>query len=181
MVPTKEAKTTTLNKAIETISTSFWSPFKRRFMPSTISESKKPFSKATRKTLLSRFKSPSSTKPGLAKLCTTRDDDWIPTLPPVACISGIKKAMAVMRASSASKMPMNWALSIPPIIPINSHGKRARVFLHTLSSSSTSSLIPDMIWRSSSACSVITSITSSIVMRPTNCPWTFTTGTDSKS
>jgi hypothetical protein len=40
-------------------------------------------SNATENTLVRRFHNPSSTNPGLAKLCTISDEDCIPTFQPV--------------------------------------------------------------------------------------------------
>ncbi|MNE82539.1 hypothetical protein D3C80_1792680 [compost metagenome] len=80
-----------------------------------------------------------------------------------------------------SKREITCALKIPPSIPIRSQGKRALEIRNTLELDSTFSEIPEANWKSLSASSLITSTTSSIVMRPTSFPCKSTTGTETKS
>src|SRR5690554_1528875 len=140
-----------------------------------------PLSKATIKTLKNLLPRLSSNIDLLASVCTTKDEDCMPTLPPVAVIKGIKNAKAVTALRPSSKNPINPAPNKPPTIPINSQGRRALESLYTESVSSTSSEIPVMACISSSTCSLITSKISSTVILPTNLFLTLTTGTASKS
>lgn len=84
MVPTKEENSTTPKSAAETVKDSRWLSNNNNVAANTMTDKKSPFNNATLKTLLSRLYKPSSTKLGFTKLCTTNDDDWMPTLPPVA-------------------------------------------------------------------------------------------------
>ena len=65
-------------------------------------------------------------------------DDWMPTFPPVPPIMGIKSAMAGLVTKPCSKLPRISELPIPPTMPISSHGRRALVWRHSVSSDSTS-------------------------------------------
>ena len=75
-----------------------------------------------------------------------------------------------------SNEPRKKAPKRPPIIPITNQGSLALDSFQIESSSSTSDVIPDIICLSSSAVSVITSKTSSIVILPSNLPLLLITG-----
>ena len=68
---------------------------------------------------------------------------WTPTFPPVPPIRGMKKARAVTAASWASKPPRISELTMPPIMPISSQGRRALVWAKMESSASMSEEIPE--------------------------------------
>lgn len=84
MVPMKEAKSTTQKSAMETTKFKIPAPKTIQVTPYTMAERKNPLMSATLNTLSNRCHKPSSTKLGLAKLCTTKEELWMPTLPPVA-------------------------------------------------------------------------------------------------
>lgn len=67
-VPINDAKTTTLNKAMDTTMESFCSLNNNVFAPQTINDKHNPFNNATKKTFEILFQKPSSTNPGLARL-----------------------------------------------------------------------------------------------------------------
>ena len=100
---------------------------------------------------------------------------------PVLDLSNNSKSFIAQKERCFSKDPKKNAPKSPPTIPITSHGKRALDNFHIESSSSTSEVIPDIICLSSSAVSVITSTTSSIVILPNNFPLLLITGSTVKS
>ena len=58
---------------------------------------------------------------------TTIAEDWIPTLPPIAVMTGINIAVTGKRAISASYCEIIQAETIPPNKAIINHGSRAFV------------------------------------------------------
>ena len=74
-VPTKEENNTTPKSAIETTKDNRWLSKNKVVAAKTIKERKKPFNNATLNAFESRFQRPSSTKPGLTKLCTISEED----------------------------------------------------------------------------------------------------------
>ena len=76
---------------------------------------------------------------------TTIAEDWIPTFPPIAVITGINMAVTGKRAISASYCEIIQAETIPPKRAMMSQGNFALVWAHMLSEDSTSCEIPDII------------------------------------
>ena len=80
----------------------------------------------------------------LANPWTTIADDWTPTLPPIAAINGMKKAISKLFFRSNS--PIICAPIIPPIVPIINQGNLDLVIANILSLMFISSNNPEAIW-----------------------------------
>ncbi len=125
-VPINDANTTTENKAKLTVEDKFISsPAINHVLRKTKAAIISPLSTPVKVDLRQVVNIFLLTDESSAKSCTTIEDDWIPTFPPVAVIKGIKKARAGIIVSSFSKRLINLAPNKPPPIPINNHGIRA--------------------------------------------------------
>ena len=78
----------------------------------------------------------------LAKDCTTMAEDCTPTLPHMAVINGIKKAIAGIAVILDSKLEMTFAPIVPPNMAMMSQGKREKLTIQIAASESTLSEIP---------------------------------------
>ena len=115
----------------------------------------RPFMSPTLPSLISFGKMrPRSLSPR-AKDWTTIAEDCTPTLPPIAVINGIKKAIAGMAVILDSKFEITLAPMVPPSIAKMSQGKREKLTFQSAASESTLSEIPVAIWKSLSASSLM--------------------------
>ena len=108
-------------------------------------------------------------------------EDWVPILPPIPIITGIKAANAMVLFNTSSKTPIIKAAKIPPTQLANNQGTLIRAFSHDdLRRISRSFPAPTNCKKSSVASSRITSTTSSTVTIPKSRSSWSTTGTAKK-
>ena len=154
---------------------------KTAMMPNSRSPQTAPLKSETLISLLSLLKVSSGLSSPKAIPLTTIVAAWIPELPPMAIIIGMKniaKKMSLKEASNweSTNAAINW-----PTNPTSSQGKRPKEILNTeVSRISSSSAIPAIFWISSEASSSMTSTISSTVIRPTNFPSSSTTGSETR-
>ena len=111
----------------------------------------------------------------------TRVRVWLPAMPPMLATIGISTARATTfsRVSSNRLITAEAARAVSRLMP--SHSARRRTVCQTEPKVSSSSSRPAMPISECSASSMITSTTSSMVIRPTSMPSSSTTGAVTRS